>query len=134
MNKIIKKEISQYFKYIKKNLPYFNKSMRKMFNDLKLSVNNYTEQNIITDFTEIENHFGKAENIAKEFATDIDSKYIKSYKIKKRLTLVFTISTIIIAVAITIFAAVIISNSNKYKNVYCDDVKITYEYSKEYNK
>lgn len=43
MNKIIKKEISQYFKYIKKNLPYFNKSMRKMFNDLKLSVNNYTE-------------------------------------------------------------------------------------------
>lgn len=76
----MKKQLKNYFKSIKKNLPCLNSAMRKMLDDLKLSVEFYIQENNVTDFSQIERHFGAAENVAKEFAVGIDNSYIKSYK------------------------------------------------------
>ena len=101
----MKKQLKYYFKSIKKNLPCYNKTIRKMLDDLKVSVDAFVEENGITDFALIEQHFGTAEDIAKEFAVGIDGAYIKSYKFKKRVTAI--VLSILAVIMVTVSALVI---------------------------
>ena len=101
----MKKQLKDYFKSIKKNLPCYNKTIRKMLDDLKVSVDAFVEENDITDFALIEQHFGTAEDIAKEFAVGIDGAYIKSYKFKKRVTAI--VLSILAVIMVTVSALVI---------------------------
>lgn len=98
----MQKQIKNYFKTIKKNLPCYNKAMRQMLDDLKLSVETYIKDNNTVCFDKITEHFGTAEDIAKEFAIGLDNSYVKSYKFKKRVA---TISISIIAVILIIIAS-----------------------------
>lgn len=125
----MQKQLQSYFKDIKKNLPCLNSAMRKMLNDLKVSVNTFIEENNITDFTQIEQHFGTAENIAKEFAVGIDNSFVKSYKFKKRITAI-VISILVAILVITASLAIYIYIENE-KNipVYYNN-EITYERDK----
>ena len=101
----MKKQLKDYFKSIKKNLPCYNKTIRKMLDDLKVSVDAFVEENGMTDFALIEQHFGTAEDIAKEFAVGIDGAYIKSYKFKKRVTAI--VLSILAVIMVTVSALVI---------------------------
>lgn len=121
----MQKQLQSYFKDIKKNLPCLNSAMRKMLNDLKVSVNTFIEENNITDFTQIEQHFGTAENIAKEFAAGIDGAYIKSYKFKKRITAIVVSILTAIMIAVFTFVAYLIIDADKNKPTYYND-KIIY--------
>lgn len=101
----MQKQLQSYFKIIKKNLPCYNKAMKTMLDDLKVSVNTFIQENDITSFTQIEQHFGTAEDIAKEFAVGVDNTYVKSYKFKKRVTAI--VLSILAAIMVSIFALVI---------------------------
>lgn len=94
----MQKQLKTYFKTIKKNLPCYNKAMCQMLDDLKLSVDAYIKDNDIACFDKITEHFGTAEDIAKEFAIGLDNSYVKSYKFKKRVA----------TIAISIFAVILI--------------------------
>ena len=104
----MKKQLKRYYKDIKHNLPCYNKTMRKMVDDLKMSVDIFIEENNITDFKIIENHFGTAEDISREFAMGLDNSYVKAYKLKKY---------ILISI-VSIFAAILIVVSSLATYIY----------------
>lgn len=109
----MKKQLKSYFKEIKKNLPCANSTMRKMLDDLRLSVDAYIKDNNITDFEKIIEHFGTAEDIAKEFAVGLDNSYVKSYKFKKRIiAIVVSVLAVIMVIASALMIYIIVSLEN----------------------
>lgn len=125
----MQKQLKAYFKDIKKNLPCYNKVMRKMLNNLKLSVDTYIKDDNISDFEKIIEHFGTAEDIAKEFAIGIDNAYVKSYKFKKRVTATVVSILAAILLIVSIFSIYIYIENQRYAPVFYND-KITYEKEK----
>lgn len=121
----MKKQIKHYFKSIKHNLPCVNSAIRKMLDDLKVSVESYIQENNITDFIQIEQHFGTAEDIAKEFAMGVDGAYIKSYKFKKRVTtiVISILAAIMVAISTLVIYMIVMLEENAPINVSAD---ITY--------
>lgn len=120
----MKKLIKTYIKTIKKNLPCLNSAMRKMLNDLKLSIYTYIKDNNIVEFKKIIEHFGTAEDIAKEFAVGVDNSYIKSYKLKKRITVIAISILVTTMIALLTLVTYIIASSEKNQPVSFDS-KIT---------
>lgn len=113
----MQKQLKTYFKTIKKNLPCYNKAMRQMLDDLKLSVEAYIKDNDIACFDKITEHFGTAEDIAKEFAIGLDNAYVKSYKFKKRVATIIISILVAIAVIIASLSVYIVVSNEKHKPV-----------------
>ena len=111
----MKKQLKVYFKEIKKNLPCVNSTMRKMLDDLRLSVDAYIKDNNVSDFEKIIEHFGTAEDIAKEFAVGLDNSYVKSYKFKKRIIaiVVSILAVIMIAVSTLVIYIIVMAENNR---------------------
>lgn len=129
----MKKQLKAYFKQIKKNLPCLNSAMRKMLDDLKISVNAFISENNISDFNAVVEHFGTAEDIAKEFSVGIDNSFIKSYKIKKRvITIVVCILTAILTIVASLALYIFIENEIHSPSL--SETTVKYEYSEEYKK
>lgn len=126
----MKKQLKCYFKSIKRSLPCYNTAMRKMLDDLKVSVESFAQENSITDFAQIEQHFGTAEDIAKEFAIGFDNSYIKSYKFKRRVTAI-ALSILAAILVIVTSLAVYIVVSSETNNVATEDITITYKYEED---
>ena len=101
--------------------------MKKMLGDLKEAVDAFVQENSITDFTQIEQHFGTAQDIAKEFTVGVDSAYIKSYKFKKRVTAI-VLSVLAAILVIVASLAIYIVISSEINTVSTEDTTITYEY------
>lgn len=109
----MQKQLKTYFKGIKKNLPCLNSAMCKMLDDLRLSVDTYIKDNNIVDFKKVIEHFGTAEDIAKEFAIGIDNACVKSYKFKKRVVAIVIFVLVVIAIVVSSLSIyIIISNEN----------------------
>lgn len=109
----MKKQLKVYFKEIKKNLPCYNKAMKTMLGDLKIAVDTYINDNNVSDFAKIVEHFGTAEDIAKEFAVGLDNSYVKSYKLKKRIiAIVVSILAVIMVIASVLMIYIIVSLEN----------------------
>lgn len=109
----MKKQLKSYFKEIKKNLPCYNKAMKTMLGDLKIAVDTYINDNNVSDFAKIVEHFGTAEDIAKEFAVGLDNSYIKSYKFKKRIiAIVVSVLAVIMVIASALMIYIIVSLEN----------------------
>lgn len=120
------KQLKAYFRDIKKNLPCYNKTMRKMLNDLKVSINAFVEENNIDDLNAVIAHFGTSQDIAREFAIGIDNSYIKSYKFKKRVTaIVLSILAAILVIVASLSIYIYIENERN-SPVYYNN-KIIYE-------
>lgn len=128
----MKKKIRFYLKHIKRNLPCCNKLMRKMLGDLKMDIEAYIEENNAVDFEQVEQHFGAAENIAKEFTVGIDSAYVKSYKLKRNIIIAGILVLTMIFAAILIFTIYTIIDAKKNQPI-THDTNITYEYKKEWD-
>lgn len=122
----MKKQLKLYYKNIKKNLPCYNKAMQKMLDDLKVSVDAFVQKNNVTDFAQIEQHFGKADAIAKEFAIGIDGAYVKSYKFKKRVVAIVLSILAAITVAVSALVIYIIADGERNQPI-THDTNITYE-------
>ena len=129
----MKKQLKAYFKQIKKNLPCVNSTMRKMLDDLKVSVNTFVAENDISDFTAVVEHFGTAEDIAKEFAIGLDNSYVKSYKFKKRVIAIVVSILAVIMVAV-IALALYIFIENEIHSPALSETTVKYEYSEDYKK
>lgn len=109
----MKKQLKSYFKEIKKNLPCYNKAMKTMLGDLKIAVDTYINDNNVSDFAKIVEHFGTAEDIAKEFAVGLDNSYVKSYKLKKRIiAIVVSVLAVIMVIASVLMIYIIVSLEN----------------------
>lgn len=109
----MKKQLKSYFKEIKKNLPCYNKAMKTMLGDLKIAVDTYINDNNVSDFAKIVEHFGTAEDIAKEFAVGLDNSYVKSYKFKKRIiAIVVSVLAVIMVIASALMIYIIVSLEN----------------------
>ena len=109
----MKKQLKVYFKEIKKNLPCYNKAMKTMLGDLKIAVDTYINDNNVSDFAKIVEHFGTAEDIAKEFAVGLDNSYVKSYKFKKRIiAIVVSVLAVIMVIASVLMIYIIVSLEN----------------------
>lgn len=106
----MKKQLKAYFKQIKKNLPCVNSTMRKMLDDLKVSVNTFVVENDISDFNAVVEHFGSSEDIAKEFAVGLDNSYVKSYKFKRRVIAIVVSILAVIMVAVSALVVYIITS------------------------
>lgn len=117
----MKKLLKKYFKEIKRNLPCYNKSMRKMLDDLKVSVNTFVSENDINDFNVVVAHFGTAQDIAREFTVGLDNSYIKSYKFKKRVTAIVVSILAAIMIAVSALIAYIIATSEDNQPTYYDE-------------
>lgn len=113
----MQKQLKTYFKTIKKNLPCYNKAMRQMLDDLKLSVEAYIKDNDIACFDKVTEHFGTAEDIAKEFAIGLDNSYVKSYKFKKRVASIVISLLVAIAVVVASLSVYIIVSSEKHRPI-----------------
>lgn len=111
----MKKQLKAYFKAIKKNLPCVNSTMKTMLGDLKTAVDTYINDNNVTDFEKIVEHFGTAEDIAKEFAVGLDNAYVKSYKFKKRVIaiVVSLLAVIMVAVSALVIYLIAMVEDNK---------------------
>lgn len=129
----MKKQLKVYFKEIKKNLPCYNKAMKTMLGDLRLSVDAYIKDNNITDFEKIIEHFGTAEDIAKEFAVGLDNSYVKSYKLKKRI-IAIVVSVLAAILAVVVSLALYIFIENELHSPSLSETTVKYEYSEEYEK
>ena len=109
----MKQQLKSYFKEIKKNLPCYNKAMKTMLGDLKIAVDTYINDNNVSDFAKIVEHFGTAEDIAKEFAVGLDNSYVKSYKFKKRIiAIVVSVLAVIMVIASALMIYIIVSLEN----------------------
>ena len=113
----MQKQLKTYFKTIKKNLPCYNKAMCQMLDDLKLSVDAYIKDNDIACFDKVTEHFGTAEDIAKEFAIGLDNCYVKSYKFKKRVASIVISLLVAIAVVVASLSIYIIVSSEKHRPI-----------------
>lgn len=110
----------RYLKSIKSALPCYNKAMRKMFGDLKASVEAYLDEHPDTDLVALEDRFGTVARIAKDFAGGYSDDYIKSYKLKKRFGVALISILALILVVIGILGIVIIVSSNHNSIYYYD--------------
>lgn len=75
----------------------------KFIGDLKSDIDEYIENNSVTDFDSVYNHFGEPQNIAKGFLETADTKKIKR---KMNITKVAVTAIIIALVMFGVFLAI----------------------------
>lgn len=125
----IQKQLKHYFKEIKRNLPCYNKTMRKMLDDLKFSVCAFLYESDSVTMEKIEQRFGTPESIAAEFTAGVDGAYIKSYKLKKRVAVIVISIFAAILVAVSALVIYIIADGERNQPIYVD-TDITYNEGK----
>lgn len=115
------RQLRRYFRAIKRNLPYCNKAMRKMLNNLKFSVCSFIYESKSVTMQQIEERFGTPESIAAEFTAGTDDAYIKSYKLKKRVAAVVISISAAILVAVSALVIYIIADGENNQPIYADN-------------
>lgn len=94
-DKEINKNIKKYIKDINSYLICDYGTRNKFISDLKSDIDEYIENNSVTDFDSVYNHFGKPKNIAKGFLENADTK-----KIKRKMDIAkVVVATVMIALA-----------------------------------
>ena len=102
MNKALELEVKKYIKEVN-SLVFCNHSFLKAFlKDLEFDIVNYIDENNITDFNSIIQHFGSPENVAKGFLESTDLKLIrKRIRIKNVILAGILIAVTVWAVGVT---------------------------------
>lgn len=121
----MKKQLKRYFKEIKRNLPCYNKTMRKLLDDLKFSVCTFVYESDSVTMEQVEQRFGTPESIAAEFTAGVDGAYIKSYKLKRRVAAIVISIFAAILVAVSALVIYIIADGERNQPIYVDTY-ITY--------
>lgn len=78
------RELQNYFREIKKELPCGGCERRKILRDLRLSVENFLEENPGATFDAVESHFGTPAQIADTYTEEMAPRELqRKLKIKK---------------------------------------------------
>ncbi len=117
------KECIRYLKSIKAALPCYNKAMRKMFSDFKVSVQSYALDHPDADLVALEDRFGSVARIVKDFSGGYSDDYIKSYKLRKKIGIT-VISILAVILAIVLGMAIVIILNNEWSTVRYIDYEI----------
>ncbi|MBQ8558685.1 MAG: hypothetical protein IJ439_01680 [Tyzzerella sp.] len=120
-NNISEKELKKYFRKIRRSLVCDWKTKNKILKDLKNDVEEYLEQNPISSFKNITEHFGNPETIAEEFAISSGIDYVKKSRIHKALKMIVIIFLILASIFTIATSIVIIGNNNRTAVYYYEE-------------
>lgn len=96
MNNELAHDVKKYKRLIKANLLCGTKLSKQFLSDLSDSIDNYIEENNITQLTEVQNHFGSPEQIAQSFLAETDISVIRKKVRLKQLILLALIAALLI--------------------------------------
>ena len=102
MSNELARDVKKYKRRIKANLLCGTKLSKQFLSDLSDSIDNYIEENNITQLIDVQNHFGSPEQIVQSFLAETDISVIRKKVRLKRIILVALIAALlawIIAVA-----------------------------------
>ena len=96
MDNNLEHDVKKYKRHVKANLLCSTKMSKQFLSDLSDSIDNYIEENNITQFADVQNHFGSPEQIARSFLAETDISLI-SKKVKlKQIILLAVIAALLI--------------------------------------
>ena len=96
MKNSIETDVKKYKRRIKANLICSTEHSKRFLKELFDRIDDYIEQNPESDFSDIQDHFGTPEDIAKSFLVETDINIIrKKLRIKKAVTIGIIIALII---------------------------------------
>ena len=94
-----------YIKKVKSLFPYVGKNEKNYLNNLRLTLDEYCSSEDISSLSELEEGFGKAEDIVHEYYYSIDiDELIRRLNIRKVIKIAIMILIIIVAAAAIFFA------------------------------
>ena len=109
MNNELAYDIKKYKRQIKANLLCSTKLSDQFLSDLSNAIDNYINENNITQFSDIQNHFGTPEQIAQSFFAETDIGVIR-----KKVRLKRIIACILLAALLIWGICVAISSKTSY--------------------
>lgn len=111
MNKELKKDLKRYIREIKANIICDFKTRNKFISDIKNSIDDYIENNKVDHIDEIYEHFGKPQEIAKEFFLNADFK-----KIKRRMNFTKSVIAGVVIAVLMLGTALLIELADSHMN------------------
>ncbi len=102
----IEKEIKKYLSEIKSNLICSGKQKRDIIKEIEGSVYEYAENKGIKDISEVYNHFGTPEEVARTHLSQIEPKKIKN-AVNVRKVVIIGVLAVIFMLAVYLIASFI---------------------------
>lgn len=102
----IEKEIKKYLSEIKSNLICNSKLKKDIIKEIESSIYDYAERKGIRDISEVYNHFGTPEEVARTHLLQIDPKRIKK-AVNVRKAVIIAVITVILMLAVYLAASFI---------------------------
>lgn len=110
-------ELKNYKNEIKDMLPFSNEVTKKLLDDLQNGIDDYIENNDVTSFDEIIEHFGKPDEVAEDLKNITDAQVFKRKIDFKKIIISFAVIVILI---IGIGVAKIAHDADKANAIYGD--------------
>ncbi len=95
MSNELARDVKKYKRKIKANLLCGTKLSKQFLADLSDSIDNYIEENNITQLADVQNHFGSPEQIAQSFLAETDIGVIRKKVRLKQIVLVALIAALL---------------------------------------
>ena len=100
---IIEKEIEKYLFEIQNNLVCSNKAKKNIISEIEGFVYDYAEVKGVTDISEIYEHFGTPEEMARTYLSQADPKKIaKAVRVKKAVIIGVIVALVMVAASLLI--------------------------------
>ena len=119
---ISEKELTAYYKAIRKNLNCSPKAKANLLLNLQTNVLEFIHQRPLATINDVYSHFGLPENFAKESIISMEDEdlYKATSKRKSKGKIIFSLCIAIFIVAISIGICIVISN-NQHVTTYYDE-------------
>lgn len=103
MSNELARDVKKYKRQIKANLLCGTKLSKQFLSDLSDSIDNYIEENNITQLADVQKHFGSPEQIARSFLSETDIRVIrKKVKLKQIILLALIVSLLIWGIGVAL--------------------------------
>lgn len=106
MDKQLKRDIKRYIKEIKQNIICDFRTRKKFISDIKNSIYDFAESANAVTMDDIYKHFGKPQEIAKEFLLNADVKKIKKRMNVTKIVLIGIIAALVMWAAGLVYAII----------------------------
>lgn len=105
MNNELAHDVKKYKRLIKANLLCGTNLSKQFLSDLSDSIDNYIEENNITQLIDVQNHFGSPEQIAQSFLAETDIGVIRR-KVRLKQIILFALIAALLMWGIAVFVSV----------------------------
>ena len=124
MNNTLHKQLTAYYRNVRKHLPGKSAQKRMLFHSLKKDVESYIAEYEITDIASVYEQFGSPEDLAEDYAVEISTKELKKKPFRYRLVCVLSVT---LAVALVVFVAYFIhevrESSADHAIIYIEEIE-----------